>query len=80
MPTQNEEKDELYKTIEQRIMEIKVLEHFIYSKEFKDFVSEIYSKNPFYYREVGSVDIVQNVQIGVNMRINQLKDQVKDYI
>lgn len=81
MPTQNEEKDELYKTIEKKIMEIKALEHFIYSKELEDFVSQIYSIDPFYYSmEVSSDNIVQDVQFGVKMRINQLKDQIKGYI
>lgn len=81
MPTVSETKDMHYKTIEKRITTIKALEYFISSKEFKDFVSDIYQKDPFYYAMgVGSDDILQEIKTGVAINVGQLKEQVKGYI
>ena len=81
MPTASEEKNAHYRVIEQRIMMSKALEHFISSKEFEDFVSDIYLKDPFYYAMgVGSDDILQEVKTGVSINIGQLREQVKGYL
>lgn len=81
MPTFSEEKDAHYRVIEQRILMAKALERFIGSEEFKDFVSDRYQKDPFYYAMgVGSDDILQEIKTGVTICIEQLKDQVKDYL
>jgi len=81
MPTISEEKNAHYRVIEQRIMMARVLEHFIGSREFKDFVSGTYQKDPFYSdMGVGSDDILQEVKTGVTICIEQLKDQVKGYL
>ena len=81
MPTASETKDMHYKTIEKRIMTIKALEHFLTSKEFANFVSNTYQNDPFYYAmSIGANEIVQEIRIGVGISIDQLKEQVKDYI
>lgn len=81
MPTVSEEKNAHYRVIEQRIMMSKVLEHFISSKEFEDFVSDTYQKDPFYYAMgITSDDILQEIKTGVTICIEQLKDQVKGYL
>jgi hypothetical protein len=81
MPTVSEEKNAHYRVIEQRIMMSKALEHFIGSKEFENFVSDIYQKDPFYSAMgVGSDDILQEVKTGVTICIGQLKEQVKGYL
>lgn len=81
MPTMSEEKNAHYRVIEQRIMMAKALERFAASKEFEDFVSDIYQKDPFYYAMgVGSDDILQEVKTGVAICIGQLKEQVKGYL
>ena len=81
MPTASEEKNAHYRVIEQRIMMARALERFITSKEFEDFVSDIYQKDPFYSAMgVGSDDILQEVKTGVAISIGQLKEQVKGYI
>lgn len=81
MPTVSEEKNTHYRVIEQRIMMSKALERFIGSEEFKDFVSDRYQKDPFYYAMgVGSDDILQEIKTGVTICIEQLKDQVKGYL
>lgn len=81
MPTVSEEKNAHYRIIEQRIMMSKALEHFISSKELKDFVSDIYQKDLFYSAMgIGSDDILQEVKTGVMICIGQLKEQVKGYL
>lgn len=81
MPTVSEEKNAHYRVIEQRIMMARVLEHFISSKEFEDFVSDICMKDPFYFAMgIGSDDILQEVRTGVTICIEQIKDQVKGYL
>ncbi len=81
MPTISEEKNAHYRVIEQRIMMAKALEHFVASEKLKDFVLEIYQKDPFYSAMgVGSDDILQEVKTGVAISIGQLKEQVKGYI
>lgn len=81
MPTISETKNTHYRVIEQRIMMSKALEHFITSKEFENFVSDTYQKDPFYYAMgVGSDDILQEVKSGVMISIGQLKEQVKGYL
>ena len=81
MPTIGETKNTHYRVIEQRIMMSKALEHFITSKELEDCIQHIYQIDPFYSAmEVGSDDILQEVKTGVNICIEQLKDQVKGYL
>lgn len=81
MPTVSEEKDANYRVIEQRIMMARALERFITSKEFKDFVSDTYKKDNFYYAAgIKSDDILQEIMTGVTICIEQLKDQVKGYL
>jgi len=81
MPTVSEEKNAHYRVVEQRIMMARALERFITSKEFEDFVSDIYQKDPFYSAMgVGSDDILQEVKTGVAISIGQLKEQVKGYL
>lgn len=81
MPTASEEKNAHYRVIEQRIMMAKALERFIGSEELKDFVSDIYLKDPFYYAMgITSDDLLQEVRTGVTICIGQLKEQVKGYL
>lgn len=81
MPTVSEEKNAHYRVVEQRIMMAKALERFITSKEFEDFVSDRYLKDPFYSAMgVGSDDILQEVKSGAMISIGQLKEQVKGYL
>lgn len=81
MPTASEEKNAHYRVIEQRILMARALERFANSKEFEDFVTDIYMKDPFYSAMgVGSDDILQEIRTGVNICIEQLKDQVKGYL
>ena len=81
MPTVSEEKNAHYRVIEQRILMARVLERFVTSKELENFVSEIYSKDPFYSAMgVESEDILQEVKTGVSINIGQLREQVKGYL
>lgn len=81
MPTVSEEKNAHYRVTEQRILMARALERFVTSKELENFVSEIYSKDSFYSAMgVESEDILQEVRTGVNICIEQLKDQVKGYL
>lgn len=81
MPTVSEEKDAHYRVIEQRILMARAIERFVTSKELENFVSEIYSKDPFYSAMgVGSDDILQEIKTGVAINIGQLREQVKGYL
>ena len=81
MPTVSEEKNAHYRVIEQRVSMAKVLEHFINCKDFAESVSFIYQKDPFYYNMgVESDDLLQEVETGIKICIEQLKDQVKGYL
>lgn len=81
MPTASEEKNAHYRVIEQRILMARALERFVTSKELENFVSEIYSKDPFYSAMgVGSDDILQEIKTGVAINIGQLREQVKGYL